>query len=192
MAEGSRERQRLDRAKWAAQQAGRLTQQMLSFARRQFHDNQLLDLNDLLGDFDGILKQMAGAMVDLRFELAPRLLPVALDAGQLEMALLNLVRNASDAMPEGGRLRIMTRARAAGIDAPAVAELCVQDEGSGMEPEVERRAVEPFFSTKPKGAGTGLGLSMVNGFVAQSGGRMTISTAVGRGTTVCLTFPLRE
>jgi signal transduction histidine kinase len=192
MAEGSRERQRLDRAKWAAQQAGRLTQQMLSFARRQFHDNQLLDLNDLLGDFDGILKQMAGAMVDLRFELAPRLLPVAVDAGQLEMALLNLVRNASDAMPEGGRLRIMTRARAAGIDAPAVAELCVQDEGIGMEPEVERRAVEPFFSTKPKGAGTGLGLSMVNGFVAQSGGRMTISTAVGRGTTVCLTFPLRE
>ena len=85
IAEGSRERERLDRAKWAASQAGRLTQQMLSFARRQFHDNQTLDLNRLLADFDAILRQMAGNGVDLRLELCPEPLMVELDSSQTEM-----------------------------------------------------------------------------------------------------------
>ena len=190
MADDSRGRQRLERAKWAAGQAGRLTQQMLSFARRQFHDNQELDLNALVADFDGILGQMAGANVKLQLDLAPDPLWVDLDSGQMEMALLNLVRNASDAMPDGGALTIHTRRREA--DGAMMADLAVQDHGAGMTPEVIKRATEPFFTTKEKGAGTGLGLSMVSGFTGQSGGRMGIESAVGQGTTITLSFPLKR
>jgi PAS domain S-box-containing protein len=181
----SRERQRLDRAKAAAQQAGRLTQHMLSFARRQFHDNHALDLNQVLADFAAVLQQMAGSAVQLQLDLAPEPLLVELDAGQLEVALINLVRNAADAMPGGGLLSIRTGGTA------TTAELQVQDHGAGMPPDVAQRAVEPFFTTKPKGTGTGLGLSMVNGFVGQSGGRMIIDSKLGQGTTVTLRFPLR-
>jgi PAS domain S-box-containing protein len=188
--DGSRDRQRLDRAKWAAQQAGRLTQQMLSFARRQFHDNQRLNLNHLLGEFDGILQQMAGAEARVTLRLADEPLYVTLDPGQMEMALLNLVRNASDAMPSGGDIEIRTFARRTGSD--ALAEVQVSDCGTGMPDEVKRRATEPFFTTKAKGAGTGLGLSMVNGFAAQSGGHMTITSSPGDGTTITLGFPLVE
>lgn len=180
--------QRLERAKWGAQQAGRLTQQMLSFARRQFHDNRSLDLNQLLEDFDSILRQMAGMGVELTLQLAPEPVVAELDAGQLEMALLNLVRNASDAMPNGGPLVIETRTTT-GPDNKETVELIVRDQGAGMSQDVRHRAVEPFFTTKPKGAGTGLGLSMVNGFVAQSGGRMFITSEPGRGTAITLSFP---
>lgn len=193
IAEGSRDRQRLERAQWAARQAGRLTQQMLSFARRQFHDNRVIDLNAALGDFDDILRQMAGAGIAVTLDLAPGPLPAELDAGQFEMALLNLVRNAADAMPGGGRIAVRTRRTgAAGGEAggvPGGVEVSVEDGGTGMTPEVVRRAVEPFFTTKPKGAGTGLGLSMVNGFAAQSGGAMRIDSTPGRGTTITLAFP---
>ena len=189
MQEGSRDLQRLERANWAARQAGRLTQQMLSFARRQFHDNQELDLNELVGNFDGILAQMAGTGVKLKVELAPEPLPVELDSGQMEMALLNLVRNAADAMPGGGTLLIRTAKRH--VDGSAMAEVAVHDQGAGMPQEVVKRAIEPFFTTKQKGAGTGLGLSMVNGFTGQSGGKMDIESAVGRGTTVTLGFPMK-
>ncbi len=190
MAEGSRERERLDRAKWAASQAGRLTQQMLSFARRQFHDNQMLDLNDLLAGFDAILRQMAGTHVALTLDLQPEPLLVELDSSQMEMALLNLVRNAADAMPNGGPLVIRTRSR--DVEGHAVAEVVVEDSGSGMSADVMRRATEPFFTTKPKGAGTGLGLSMVNGFAAQSGGAMAITSKPGAGTSITLRFPVRQ
>ena len=187
MDEGSRERERLDRAKWAASQAGRLTQQMLSFARRQFHDNHVLDLNQLLGDFDAILRQMAGTGVELTLDLWPEELMVELDSSQTEMALLNLVRNAADAMPAGGPLVIRTR-RSEGD----LAELSVEDRGTGMPADIMRRATDPFFTTKPKGAGTGLGLSMVNGFAAQSSGSMAIASRPGEGTTVTLRFPMRQ
>ena len=189
MADGSRERERLDRAKWAASQAGRLTQQMLSFARRQFHDNRTLDLNGLLVGFDAILRQMAGTSVGLTLDLTPEPLMVELDSSQMEMALLNLVRNAADAMPNGGPLVIRTRSRDA--EGTAVAEVVVEDRGTGMPAEVMRRATEPFFTTKPKGAGTGLGLSMVNGFAAQSGGTMLITSEPGAGTSITLRFPVR-
>ena len=190
MPEGSRSRQRLDRAKWATGQAGRLTQQMLSFARRQFHDNQELDLNALVSGFDDILRQMAGAGITLSLELSSEPLPVELDSGQMEMALLNLIRNAADAMPDGGELIIRTaRYR---DDGSPTALVEVMDHGTGMPPDVIRRATEPFFTTKVKGAGTGLGLSMVNGFVAQSGGSMTITSELGQGTVIALRFPLLE
>ena len=188
--EGSRERQRLDRVKWASQQAGRLTQQMLSFARRQFHDNQIVDLNQLLADFDHILRQMAGKRTTLELDLTPEPMMVELDAGQLEMALLNLVRNAADAMPDGGPIVVRTRRQEGeGQSLPKAAQISVVDAGMGMTPDVVQRAVEPFFTTKPKGSGTGLGLSMVSGFAEQSGGVMTITSEPGRGSTVTLTFP---
>ena len=190
MAEGGRDRQRLDRAKWAATQAGRLTQQMLSFARRQFHDNQVIDLNRLLADFDGILSQMAGVGVIVTLELSPEALMVELDASHMEMALLNLVRNAADAMPDGGPVVIRTSRTQAG--GKPMALVVVQDRGTGMPREVLQRATEPFFTTKPKGAGTGLGLSMVNGFAAQSGGSMAIASEPDQGTTITLGFPLRS
>jgi PAS domain S-box-containing protein len=185
MAPGSLERNRLDRAKWAAQQAGRLTQQMLSFARRQFHDNRTLDLNVLLTEFDGIMQQMAGPGMRLTLQLAAQELWVELDPGQLEMALLNLVRNASDAMPKGGELVVST-------ELDGAVKLRVRDTGTGMAAHIIKRATEPFFTTKPKGAGTGLGLSMVNGFAAQSGGTMEIDSVSGEGTTITLAFPMRS
>ncbi len=187
MQPGSREQQRLDRAKWAAQQAGRLTQQMLSFARRQFHDNQAGDLNELLNNFDDILRQVAGVKIDLDLELAPAPLWVEIDSGQMEMALLNLVRNAADAMPQGGKVVIRTASTS--VDGVPMATVAVQDHGVGMPPEVLRRATEPFFTTKPKGAGTGLGLSMVSGFAAQSGGSIIIASQPGEATTITLSFP---
>ncbi|NOG72248.1 PAS domain-containing protein [Roseicella sp. DB1501] len=189
IAPGSRDRQRLDRAKWAGGQAGRLTQQMLSFARRQFHDNKLLDINHVVGGIDAILRQMAGASIVMTVDLTPRPLMVEIDANQLEMALLNLVRNAADAMPRGGPLVIGTRAVDGDASGPTAVELLVRDQGTGMTADVARRATEPFFTTKALGRGTGLGLSMVKGFVEQSGGSVRIASELGQGTTVTLSFP---
>ncbi len=127
--------------------------------------------------------------------------PTLVDANQLENALLNLAINARDAMPEGGELRLAT-ANVTGIgagDAPEETEatgeyvmVSVSDTGTGMPPEVLARAFDPFFTTKPIGQGTGLGLSMIYGFVIQSGGHIRIKSEVGRGTTVCLYFPRSE
>jgi PAS domain S-box-containing protein len=186
--ESGAEREKLDQARWAARQAGKLTQQMLSFARRQFHDNQRVDLNQLVTNIDDILRQVAGERVAFQLDLAPDQLVVNLDAGQMELALLNLVRNAADAMPDGGNLVIRTRATPGAAICTALLE--VEDCGTGMPPDIARRAVDPFFTTKPKGAGTGLGLSMVNGFAAQSGGTLDIQSETGRGTKVILSFPV--
>jgi PAS domain S-box-containing protein len=184
------QRIKLDRAHWAIGQAGRLTQQMLSFARRQFQDGQLRDVNEVIGNFDAILRQMAGKNVALTLQLADDPMMAMLDASQFEMALLNLVRNAADAMPDGGPLMIQTRAGAPSEGAvEGTVEVTVQDAGTGMLPDVMQRATEPFFTTKPLGAGTGLGLSMVKGFVEQSGGRMLIASQPNEGTSITLRFP---
>ena len=114
----------------------------------------------------------------------------SVDPSQLEMALLNLVRNAADAAPPGSDITIATRPRR--LDGPGsgpAVEISVADRGSGMTPEVARRALEPFFTTKPAGRGTGLGLSMVKGFVEQSSGTLEVQTAEGAGTTVRMVFP---
>ncbi len=186
----ARRSKQLERATWGAKRAARLTDQMLSFARRQFHDNQSVDLNEMLRNFDGILDQMAGLDVQVALELADQPLMAKLDAAQLELAMLNLVRNAADATPGRGTITIATRLQPCGVPggAPDV-EISVSDQGSGMSPETVRRATEPFFTTKERGKGTGLGLSMVNGFVEQSGGRLVIETALGSGTTMRLRFP---
>ena len=163
---------------------------MLSFARRQFHDTQVIDVRATLGGCDSILDQMAGPGVAVQVAPGEGPLFAALDASQLEMALLNLVRNAADAAPADGRIVVSARARE--LDGPGSApavEVSVADTGSGMTAEVAQKALEPFFTTKAPGKGTGLGLSMVRGFVEQSGGRVELQTAPGAGTTVRLVFP---
>ena len=190
--DAARRDRQLGRAMWGAQRAARLTDQMLSFARRQFHDNQTLDVNEMLRNFDSILDQMAGSDVTVVLELAPEPLAARIDPGQMELALLNLVRNAADAIPQGGRIVVSTRLRRYDdVTGAAAVEIAVSDTGVGMAPEVVRRATEPFFTTKERGKGTGLGLSMVNGFAEQSDGRMEIESVPGAGTTVRLVFPIR-
>ena len=186
----TRRAKQIERAIWGAQRTARLTSQMLSFARRQFHDNKLLDIGELLRDFDNIMDQMAGDRVRVTLDIPAEPFFAAIDAGQLELALLNLIRNAADAMPRGGEIIVRTRpcnfdtaAGTAGI------EIMVIDAGVGMAATVAQRATEPFFTTKERGKGTGLGLSMVNGFVEQSGGRLEIDSTPGMGTAVRLIFP---
>ena len=181
----------LKRATWGARRASRLTDQMLSFARRQFHDTRTLDLNAMLRNFDGILEQMAGLQAKVALDLAGGVLPVALDPGQLELALLNLVRNAADAGPPGGMIRIATQRLPVVAGSVPMAEIAIIDQGTGMSAETALRATEPFFTTKQPGHGTGLGLSMVSGFAEQSGGRLVIESTLGSGTTIRLLFPCR-
>jgi len=188
----TRQAERLERANWATRTAGRLTQQMLSFAHRQSLEAERVDLNAIAGDVDRMLTQLAGPGMTLEVRLSATMLPAAIDVGQLEMALINLVRNASDAADGSGRITVSTRAIGPGPDGlpdrPAV-EIAVADTGSGMSPALLARITEPFFTTKEKGKGTGLGLSMVQGFMSQAGGAMRIDSIEGQGTTIRLVFP---
>ncbi len=192
-----RGQQQLERAQWGARQAGRLSRQVLSSARRESDGAPLVDLNEAVGAFArtmgrGAMGQGAGDGTKLVVETAPGPLPARLDPGQLELALLNLVRNAADAMPGGDPVVIRTaRHRADGLGKPAV-ELSVSDTGMGMAPETLQRATTAFFTTKGRGRGTGLGLSMVQRFAEESGGKVEIETALGHGTTVRLILPRPE
>lgn len=187
----ARRARQVSRARWGAQRAARLTDQMLSFARRQFHDNQVLDVNETIAGCDAILDQMAGSNSTVVLSLASEPLGAMLDASQLEMALLNLVRNAADASESGSDITISTRARPGTMeDGSHGVEIAVTDQGSGMDAETMLRATEPFYTTKALGKGTGLGLSMVKGFVEQSGGRLEIDSQVRSGTTIRLVFPM--
>ena len=155
-------------------------------------------LNAVLAGAGGALSRALGEGVELRFDLDPGLPPCAADAARVEAALLDLLANARDAMPGGGRATVRTGtvwldeaaavAGGEGLRPGRYVVLAVEDEGPGMPPEVLARAAEPFFTTKA-GKGTGLGLATVHGFVRQSGGRMEISSAPGRGTAVRMLFP---
>ena len=176
------------RAQRAAMKAGRLTQQLLTFARKQHLDPKRVNLNALLVEFSELLVRTLGDRVALQLELQPALPSCKLDATHFEMALLNVLINARDAMPNGGRVRVSTLAVASAGEPGDQVAVCIADEGEGMSPEVVRRATEPFFTTK--GPGTGLGLAMVHGFVQQSRGRLEIDSTPGQGTTVRMVFPV--
>jgi PAS domain S-box-containing protein len=179
--------ERLQRIDWAARETGKLTQQMLSFAGKQTLSIEAVDLNEVLRRLDRLLIQVAAS--GRRVVVAPQDEPVMarIDVGQLQLALINLVRNASDASADGDQIIVGSRS---GIQAEAaVAEIFVRDMGSGMPPAIAAKATEPFFTTKAMGKGTGLGLSVVAGFCQQSGGNLFIETAEGQGTTVRLVFP---
>lgn len=186
------QRIQLARAEQAARSAGRLTQQMLSFAQRQFLLEQSTDLNTLIRARDELMQQMVPENVTVVFNVAKQPLPVRLDTSQLELALFALMHNAAEAMTSGGQIVIGTRTYtswdpADGHTGREWVEVSITDHGHGMTPDVARHAAEPFFSTKP--SGTGLGLSMVQGFAEQSNGKLAIETEPGQGTTVRLAFP---
>jgi signal transduction histidine kinase/CheY-like chemotaxis protein/PAS domain-containing protein len=182
----------------SVQRAAALTQRLLAFSRRQTLDPKALDVNELVTGLVDLLRRTVGPSVDLQVQGQPDLWVVRVDPPQLENALLNLCINARDAMaPHGGRLAIRTRnealdaATAATLDLPPgeYVGVSVTDTGAGMTPEVMARAFDPFFTTKPIGQGTGLGLSMIYGFVRQSGGQVRIESEPGRGTTMHLLLP---
>lgn len=187
----------LERSGSALQKASKLTQQLLSFARKQRLSPKRISINDVVMDFSEILVTTLGSRIQLHLDLKAGLPPCELDQGQLEMALLNILLNAKDAMPSGGKITVATcdlrqrdEIEALGLHDEAYLKLCVIDEGVGMPAEIVRRAVEPFFTTK--GPGTGLGLAMAHGFVEQSSGRLTIRSEVGVGTTVTMVFPIES
>jgi PAS domain S-box-containing protein len=190
-------RQQLERAQRAAMRAGRLTQQLLTFARKQRLEPKPININNLVFDFSEMLVRTLGGKIELRLDLRPGLPVCMLDATHLEMALLNVLINARDAMPEGGEVTVATsvvrgedRLKVHGLPQGSYVALCVIDHGVGMAPEVLRRATEPFFTTK--GPGTGLGLAMVHGFVQQSHGRLEIESKPGEGSKVTMIFPTAD
>ena len=162
---------------------------MLNFAHRHAPVAELTDLGGLIGQMDSLLKQVAGTNIVLTLAVSPEPLRVVVVAGKVELALFNLVQNAADAMPGGGTLTISTRRINKGV-AGEFAVLEVADTGSGMTPDVARQAPEPFFSTKGRGNGTGLGLSMVRDCAEQAGGALEIESLVAHGTRIRIVLPL--
>ncbi|CAN5321858.1 response regulator [soil metagenome] len=191
----------LDRYITVAQEASRraaaLTQRLLAFSRRQTLDPKPTDVNKLVAGMEDLIRRTVGPAIELEVVGAGGLWLTRVDPSQLENALLNLAINARDAIASNGRITIETANK--WLDDRAAKErdlapgqyisLCVTDTGAGMTPEVIAKAFDPFFTTKPLGQGTGLGLSMIHGFVRQSGGQVRIYSEVGSGTTLCLYFP---
>ena len=191
-------RRALEMSRHAAERAASLTSRLLAFSRKQALDPTPTDLNALVRNMADLLHRTLGEQVELESVLSPRLWTVEVDRNQLESAVLNLAVNARDAMPSGGKLTIETQntfldqsyaATDAEVRPGQYAVICVSDTGSGMSKATLARVFEPFFTTKELGRGTGLGLSMVYGFVKQSGGHVTIYSEEGQGTTVKLYFP---
>ncbi len=182
----------------AGQRAASLTQQLLAFSRRQIFQVQVLDLNGIVTGMQKMLQRLINESISFEFHLDPSLGRMRADASQVEQILLNLVINASDAMPQGGRLLIETsnveldesysRMHISVKPGPHV-QLVVSDTGTGMGEETRQHLFEPFFTTKERGKGTGLGLSMVFGIVKQSGGNIWVYSEPGKGTAFKIYFP---
>jgi len=190
-----------DAATASAGKAAALTHRLLAFARRQPLDPRPVNVNQLVGSMEDLFRRTTGEAIHVALAMAPDLWLTRCDPNQLENALLNLVINARDAMPGGGRLTVETSnvrlddreiAVQREIAPGQYVALCVTDTGVGMAPDVRARAFDPFFTTKPLGQGTGLGLSMIYGFARQSGGYVQILSELGRGTTVRLYLPRYE
>ncbi len=184
----------------AADRATALTRQLLAFSRKQFLNTTVMDLNETVSGLRHMLPRVIGDHIQTTIELAPELARIRADASQMDQVLVNLVLNARDAMPSGGRLAITTenvtlgdeRLEAEGLTLSpgAYTMLSVSDTGLGMEESTRARAFEPFFTTKPKGKGTGLGLATVYGIVDQSGGGIAMDTGPGRGTSIRIYLPV--
>ena len=195
---GEREQKLINGALQSAERAKVLVQRLLAVARRQPLQPAAIDLNKLILDMTELISSTMGAGVEVQFELAEDLPPVTVDANQLEMALLNLAVNARDAMPDGGLLKISAAPDSAAstnshrLRAGQYVRLSVSDTGAGMDDATLSRALDPFFSTKGVGRGTGLGLSMVHGLALQQNGDLTITSREGVGTTVSLWLPVSK
>ncbi len=195
--DGEVERDLLHRAEEGVRMGARLTSRLMTFSSRRALQPTVVNLNDTTVGMTELLRRTLGEAISVTSELAPDLWNASVDASEIENAILNLAINARDAMPNGGRILIETANVEFGDDEPGppdsppgpYVKLSVSDDGSGMTPEVVARAFEPFFTTKGPGRGTGLGLSMIYGFIRQSHGRATIYSEPGKGTTVSLYLP---
>src|SRR6202048_4951073 len=194
-ADNGRVRQFAAAARRAADRGTKLTAQLLAFSRRPVLNPKLVDANQLISEFQELIRQAVGGGCEVKLRTDERLWLCHVDPSLLETALLNLALNARDATPDGGVLEIETRnvvldeGAVAGCLPGSYVRLSVTDTGCGMSPEARDRVFEPFFTTKEVGKGTGLGLSMVYGFVRQSGGYIAVESALGAGTTVALYLP---
>ena len=187
----------VENARSAAERGAKLTRQLLAFARKTRLEPQSVSLSTLINGFAEMMESSVDRQVELHLSLRRNLPLTFIDPDQLEMAVLNIVNNARDAMPAGGVVTISTfplhlNGDAAARELPSgdYVVLEISDQGHGMSPDALERATEPFFTTKPVGKGTGLGLAMANGFVRQSRGRLEIDSEIGRGTTIRMLFPV--
>jgi PAS domain S-box-containing protein len=184
-------------AQSSARRAASLTQRLLAFSRRQTLDPKPTDINRLIYSLEDMIRRTVGPSVEVEVVGQVGLWPARVDAAQLESTLLNLAINARDAMPDGGRITIETAnkwlddrgARERELSPGQYLSICVTDTGVGIPKDIIERIFDPFFTTKPIGEGTGLGLSMVHGFVRQSGGQVRVYSEEGKGTTMCLYLP---
>lgn len=188
----------LDNAVEGARRGATLTQRMLAFARRQDLQPERVEIPALVRGMTELIKRALGPSIHIETRFPLALDAVVADVNQLEMALLNLVVNARDAMPDGGDIEIVAQEHSVrtgdrhGLDPGNYVALCVVDNGAGMDADTLSRAMEPFFTTKGVGKGTGLGLSMVHGLAEQLGGRLVLESESGRGTTAALWLPAAE
>jgi PAS domain S-box-containing protein len=182
----------------ASNRASTLTRQLLAFSRKQLLELKVIDVNAIVADMERLLRPLIGEDVELTTQLAPSVGCTRADAGQLEQVIMNLVVNAKDAMPNGGKICIRTapvtldeshRLENTFIKNGPYVMISVSDSGQGMDRETQARIFEPFFTTKEKGKGTGLGLSTVYGIIKQSGGYVFVQSEPGRGTTFTIYFP---
>jgi PAS domain S-box-containing protein len=182
----------------AAQRGTKLTAQLLSFARRSRLEPRPVEISSLVSEIAELLESTVGSRVDLQLNLRRRLPNIEVDPVHFETALINVVTNARDAIESGGTITITTSLKPVatdeiiGLAAGNYVLLEIEDNGAGMAQSVLDRAVEPFFTTKPKGAGTGLGLAMAQGFAQQSDGVLTLTSNAGEGTTVRFFFPIAQ
>lgn len=178
----------------AVNRAAALTHRLLAFSRRQTLSPKPTDLKQLVSGMEELIGRTIGPEIELETVNAAGLWTSLIDPGQLENAILNLCINARDAMPDGGKITIETAnrwfdqrtAKERGVEPGQYISLCVSDTGTGMSPEVQAKAFDPFYTTKPLGVGTGLGLSMVYGFARQSGGTVRIYSELNKGTLICI------
>ncbi|SFC19425.1 hybrid sensor histidine kinase/response regulator [Massilia yuzhufengensis] len=193
--QGGADAKTLDSMRRAIDRGATLTQQLLAFARQQPLQPETRSINRLISGFESVLRRAGHSSMEFEFRLDPQAGNAVVDAARFESALLNLVVNARDAMPDGGRLEVDTAPvtlrenEVAGLAPGPYVCIAVTDTGTGMEPETVQRAFEPFYTTKETGKGTGLGLSQVYGFIKQSGGDVVIHSAPGDGTTITIYLP---
>jgi signal transduction histidine kinase/CheY-like chemotaxis protein len=184
----------IDGAIQGAERGASLTQRMLAFARQQDLKTNSVDVAALLNGMHDLVARSLGPQIALRLNVSDGLPPAQVDANQVELAILNLAINARDAMPDGGSIEISAaealRDRAKNGAAGPYIRIQVRDTGSGMDGETIKKAIEPFFSTKPLGKGTGLGLSMVHGLAVQLGGAFELASEIGKGTIATLWLPI--
>ena len=179
----------------AAEKAKALTQQLLAFSRKQPLEARVVNLNRVITELNELLSKTLGSHITIELDLAPDLANAQIDVIQFEVALINVLANARDAMPNGGTVTISTRNLAVpaggfnGRGGQSV-EMSVRDTGEGMSPDVLAHVTEPFFTTKEVGKGTGLGLAQVYGFVKQSDGGFAVDSQIGEGTSIRITFPV--